>query len=89
MKIKSGFILRKVAQSYIVVPVGNMTAQIRGLISLNETGAEIWKILSKEDISYNELIKELAKIFDEDIKIIEAGTNQFIEELRSKGMLDE
>ena len=39
MKIKEDFILRKVADSYVVVPVNNMSLDFNGIINLNETGA--------------------------------------------------
>ena len=36
MKIKKDFILRKVADSYVVVPVGKLTLDFNGIINLNE-----------------------------------------------------
>ena len=41
MKVKDGFLLRQVAGAWMAVPVGERLAQVRGLISLNETGASI------------------------------------------------
>ncbi len=45
MKIKSGFILREVADNYIVVAVGERAKEFNGLINLNSTGAFLWKQL--------------------------------------------
>ena len=39
MKIKDGFILRTVADSCIVVPVGERSIDFSGVITLNEVGA--------------------------------------------------
>ena len=39
MKIKKGFVLRKVGGESVVVPVGEMSKQFHGMINLNETGA--------------------------------------------------
>ncbi len=47
MKIKDDFILRKVADSYVVVPVGSMTLNFNGIINLNETGAFLFGVLQK------------------------------------------
>ena len=47
MKIKKDFILRKVADSYVVVPVGKMTLDFNGIINLNETGAFLFGLLQK------------------------------------------
>ena len=47
MKIKNDFILRKVADSYVVVPVNSMTLDFNGIVNLNETGAFLFDILQK------------------------------------------
>ena len=44
MKIKEDFILRKVADSYVVVPVNDMTVDFNGIINLNETGAFLFEV---------------------------------------------
>ena len=36
MKIKEGYILRNVAGSFVVVPVGNATLEYNGMMNLNE-----------------------------------------------------
>ncbi len=36
MKIKEDFLLRKVADCYVVVPVGNATVDFNGMMNLNE-----------------------------------------------------
>ena len=47
IKIKDNFMLREVAGSYAVVPVGNASTSFKGMISLNETGAFLWRHLAK------------------------------------------
>lgn len=48
MKIKEGFILRNVAGSYVVVPIGEATLDFNGMMSLNETGAFLFgKLIQK------------------------------------------
>ena len=48
MKMKDGFVLRKIADQYMAVPVGTRAKELHGLIGLNETGAFIWELLNKE-----------------------------------------
>ena len=43
MKIKEGFILRNVAGSFVVVPVGDATIDFNGMMNLNETGAFLFE----------------------------------------------
>ena len=47
MKVKDGFGLRAIAGSNIVVPVGAATAQFNGMITLNDSGAFLWRELEK------------------------------------------
>jgi hypothetical protein len=47
MKIKENFILRKIADSYVVVPIGDAVVDFSGLINVNETGAFLFEILQK------------------------------------------
>ena len=50
MKIKEGFVLRQVADQWMAVPIGSMAEKVHGLIALNETGADIWKILDRKSV---------------------------------------
>ena len=58
MKIKDGFILRKIAGEDIVVPIGNNIADFNGVIRLNESAAFLWKVL-QEEISKVDLVNSL------------------------------
>lgn len=41
------FVLRKVAGENILVPVGNTALTFNGLVTLNESGAFLWKHMEK------------------------------------------
>lgn len=45
MKIKEGFVLKKVAGSYMIAPVGDRFVDYSAVITTNETGAYIWELL--------------------------------------------
>ncbi len=45
MKIKNGFVLREVAEHWFVLPVGEASVNFDGMISLNESGALLWKTM--------------------------------------------
>ena len=44
MKIKQGLVLREVAGSYVIVDLGG-ELNFKGMLTLNETGAFIWRLL--------------------------------------------
>ena len=65
MKIKDGFILRKIAGEDIVVPIGGNIADFNGVIRLNESAAFLWKTL-QEEISKEDLVNSLIKEYEID-----------------------
>lgn len=48
MKIADGYMLKNIADTYVVVPIGNRSVDFSAIISVNETGAFIWKQLESE-----------------------------------------
>jgi hypothetical protein len=48
MKIKKGFVIRKVGDSHVVVPVGELSKTFHGMINLNDTGAFMWNFFTAE-----------------------------------------
>ncbi len=48
MKRNPDYLLRSVAQSKVVVPVGKAAVAFPGMVNLNETGAFLWELLETE-----------------------------------------
>lgn len=44
-KLKSGFIIRKIGNQTMAVPVGSQTSHIHGMIALTESGELLWNAL--------------------------------------------
>lgn len=47
MKLKENFLLRQVADTWVVMPVGQSTMDFNGMLTLNETGALLWRALGE------------------------------------------
>lgn len=47
MRIKQGFVMRKVGDDNVVVPLGEAGAAFQGMVRLNDTGAFLWKRLQE------------------------------------------
>ena len=47
MKLKEGFVLRQVAGENVVIPTGD-ELNLNKMITLNSTGAFLWKLLEQE-----------------------------------------
>ena len=88
MKIKSGFVVRKIANQYMAVPVGARAKELHGMLGLNETAAFIWELL-KEDRTE----EELAALLYEEYEISEEHAletiKKFIEQLRNERVLED
>ncbi len=80
MKIKDGFILREVAGSFIVVAVGDAVKTFNGIITLNETGAFLWKAL-EQGATEEELLKALLEEYDVDESVAKEHVKKFIAKL--------
>lgn len=87
MKIKEGFMLRNVADNYIVVPVGKASLEFKGLINLNGVGAFIWECLEKET-TIEEVIDKVIQEYGIDSELAARDVNNFINKLVEAKLLD-
>ncbi|MCD8122321.1 MAG: PqqD family protein [Clostridiales bacterium] len=88
MKIRKGFILRKVAGKYVVVAVGPASKSLNGMIKLNDTGAFCWDYLL-QGISKEDLVNRLAAEYDVTREQAAQDVKAFLDTLREAGCLDE
>ncbi len=87
MKIKKDFILRKVADSYVVVPVGKLTLDFNGIINLNETGAFLFEILQK-GAEREELIERMLEEYEVTPEKAAADIDIFLEKVKNADVLE-
>lgn len=87
MKIKNDFILKRIAGSYVVVPVRSRALDFSGVIKLSETGAFLWNILS-EGASRDELVARLLDEYAVDEPVAAADVDRFIAKLSDAGLLE-
>lgn len=87
MKIKSGFMLRQIADTWVVVPLGERVVEFNGLISLSESGALLWKIL-EAGADEETLVKALLSEYDIDEKTAQADSKDFLCSMREKGLFE-
>lgn len=87
MKIKDNFLLRKISDSYVVVPVGSAVVDFSGLINLNESGAFLFKILQK-GADENQLVDSLLEEYDVSREVATADVSRFIEKVKGAGIIE-
>ncbi len=87
MKIKSGFVLRKIASSWMVVPVGERAAELNGMISLNETAAFLWQFLQEEHTK-EEAVAAMVGEFEVTPQQATQDIDVMISNMKAAGLLD-
>lgn len=86
MQIKDNYVLTKVVDSYIAVPVGSGNVDLNTIISLNETGAFIWNLM-KEDIEKEAVIEAMLNEYDVNREQAEADLDKFISQIKEADLL--
>ena len=85
MKIKDGFVLREIAGDTVVIPSGN-TLNFDMMITLNETGAFLWKKLQSE-ADETELVEALLNEYEVEKETAQEHVKKFIEKLNEHELL--
>lgn len=88
MRIKDGFVMRDVAGSKVVLPIGERQEEINGIITFNDTGAEIFNMLNGT-YTVEEIIEKLAKDYETSYDVVKADVMNLIEKMRSQGLIEE
>lgn len=86
VRIKDGFILKEVADNYVVVPVGENLVDFHVMITLNETGAFLWNLLTEETTS-EALAEALASEYQISVETALEDVNDFISTLKERNLL--
>lgn len=87
MKIKNDFVLKKIAGSYMVVPVRTRAVDFSGIIKLSESGAFLWEILEK-GADREELIAKMLSEYEVDEATAAADIDRFIAKLNEADLLE-
>ena len=88
MKIKEGFVLKKIAGSTVAVPVGDNLVNLKLMLTLNESGVFLWEAL-KEDITEEALAEKLMAEYQVEKAVAEADVAEFVKTLKENQIIDE
>ena len=86
MKRSADFLLREVAGSLVVVPVGNAARGFPGMMRLNESGRFLWELLQEEQTEES-LINALLTRYEVSKEQAAKDVAAFLEHIRSVGAL--
>lgn len=87
MKIKEGFMLREIADTFVVIPIGEKTVEFNGLMTLSESGALLWGKL-EDDVTENDLLQCIINEYSVEEVTAKKDINDFISALFEKGLIE-
>ena len=85
MKLKDGFVLKQVAGDTVVVPT-KTDMNLNMVITLNTTGAFLWKLL-EQGAQEQELVDKLLEEYDVDAATARRCVADFVKKVEAHGFL--
>lgn len=86
MKIAEGYLLRQIADTYVVVPLASPVVDFKSILSLNESGAFLWEKLQQET-TQEALLQAMLAEYDIDEATAAADIAAFLQTLKEAGLL--
>ncbi len=87
MKLKENFLLRQVAGSWVVMPIGQEMLDFNGMLTLNETGAFLWQKL-EEGADLEGLVAALTGEYNVSPEEARADAKEYCDSLIQAGCLE-
>lgn len=87
MKAKYSFEIMDLDDGLVAVPVGDGAEQFRGVLKVNESAVAILKLLEKETTE-EAIVDALMKEYDGEKETITNFVNEFIETLKTEGVVE-
>ena len=87
MKVLKEFVLREIAGDYVIIQTGKTVLTFNGLITVNEVGADLWKML-QSDVTFDDLLHGVLETYDVDEETAREDIQEFLDTLVNGGILD-
>ena len=88
MKIKDDFVLRRVANTWTVLPLSAEVLNFDGMLTLNESGAMLWNVLIK-GADFDMLVDALLNEYDVTREQALTDAEEFLNMLKSVGCIED
>ena len=88
MRIKDNFALRQVADVWCVLPLGEATLNLNGMLTLNDSGAMLWQALEKGS-SKEKLVEALLNEYEVTQEQAETDVEEFLNKLPQIDCIEE
>ena len=87
MRIKKDYALRQVADTWVVLPLAEETLNFSGMLTLNDSGAMLWKVAEKKcDVAaFTEALLAEYEVTEEQAR---ADAEEFLNKLVNAGCVE-
>ena len=80
MRINKEFVLREIAGDYVIIPTGQTVLEFNGLITVNEVGVSLWKMLQNE-VTEDDLVAGILSEYEVDEAVAREDIREFLDTL--------
>ncbi len=87
MKIKNGFVLRRVLDEAIVIASGEVSKNFHGMVKLNDSAADIWEWIV-EGCEEKELALKLSEKYDLEADKALLDVRSMISQMSDAGLIE-
>lgn len=87
MRIKQDFVLRQVADTWVVLPLAERTVDFTGILTLNESGVMLWKCL-EQGSDRSALVDLLLSEYEVSPQQASADVDEFLAKLKQAGCME-
>lgn len=88
IQLKKGFVLRKIGPQYMAVPFGSMTNEVKGMVTLTESGYLLWKAMEEGTDTVEGLVAVLQETYEVETEEATRDTNEFLSYLANLGAIE-
>ncbi len=88
MQACNGFVLRNIADEWLLMPTGDNIRQFGGTVLLNEVSAFIWEKL-QQPVTRDGLLKEMLDEYATDEATAAAALDALLAEMKQMGIIQE
>lgn len=88
MKIKKGFILRKIGNDDVLVPEGLEVVDFNKMVTLNPTASFLWKALEGKEFEIEDAAFLLVEEYEVDMETALTDCVELFEQWQSAGIIE-
>ncbi len=87
MKIKEGYVIRKVMGNHVVIATGEESKKFRGMVKLNNTAAKIWESIAN-GLDEDGICAALLEEYDVDENLLREDVKKTVKTLIDQGFVE-